>query len=224
MSRIALLPLRMRARPHTALLGGFEVPTAAVGAQPVQGDHVHGDDGQGPERVGGDEEHLVDGVEPDHHHGEPAGRLVACQHAGGGQQLQGAEDEGDPAPGALVGEHVVGVGGEHVGVGDRGDALDHVEAADDQQQDGREQDQAITVALGVAPGLADGWCSGWRHHGGLLCRNRWNLGFKSLSHLRHHDPSRGAQRHRPNGVKGMGQLFTGWRRAETPWPGDHLAG
>src|SRR6516164_11117394 len=31
--------------------GGFEVGAAAIGAQPVQRDHVHGDDQQGPERV-----------------------------------------------------------------------------------------------------------------------------------------------------------------------------
>src|SRR5262249_53291243 len=48
-------------------------------------------------------------------------------------------------------------GDEHVGAGDRGDALDHVEAAGDEQQDGREQDQSVAVATGVAPGLAGGW-------------------------------------------------------------------
>jgi hypothetical protein len=54
-----------------------------------------------------------------------------------------------------VGEHVVGVGGENVGVSDRGDALDDVEAADDDQQDRREQDQAIAVALLLVGGLPD---------------------------------------------------------------------
>jgi amino acid transporter len=55
------------------LKGRLEVLTAAVGAQPVQRHDVQGDDGQGPERIGRDEEHLVDGVEPDDHHGEPSG-------------------------------------------------------------------------------------------------------------------------------------------------------
>src|SRR5690348_1973474 len=45
---------------HAAVLGGFQVGAAAVGAQPVQPGHVYCDDRQGPERVGGDEEHLVD--------------------------------------------------------------------------------------------------------------------------------------------------------------------
>ena len=116
-------------------LGGFQVGAAAVGAQPVQRDDVHRDDHQGPERVRGDEEHLVDGAEPQHHHAEPAGQLVACQHPAGGQQLQDADDEGDPAPGAQAAEHVVGVGGEHVRVGHCRDAVDQVEAAHDDQQD-----------------------------------------------------------------------------------------
>ena len=73
---------------------------------------------------------------------------------GGSEELRGAEDEGDPAPGPQVREHVVGVGGEYVGVGDRGDAVDQVEAADDQEE-GRQQDQAVAVAFRVAPGSAD---------------------------------------------------------------------
>ena len=55
MSRIATLPLRMRRPITAALLSSFEVPAAAVSAQPVQSDHVHGDDGQRPEWVGGDD-------------------------------------------------------------------------------------------------------------------------------------------------------------------------
>ena len=43
-------------------------------------------------------------------------------------------------PGAQVADHVVRVGDEDVRVGDRGDAVDHVEAAGHEQQDGREQD------------------------------------------------------------------------------------
>src|SRR5690242_4879494 len=50
--------------PHRPpISGGLEVGAAAVGAQPVQRDHVHGDDQHGPEWVRGDEEHLVDRVE-----------------------------------------------------------------------------------------------------------------------------------------------------------------
>lgn len=76
--------------------------------------------------------------------------------AGFGQQLQRAEDESDPAPGSQVGEHVVRVGGEHVRVGDRGDAVDQVEAAGDQQHDRREQDQPVAVALHVPPARSPG--------------------------------------------------------------------
>ena len=50
-------------------------------------------------------------------------------------------------PEVLVGEHVVRAGDEDVRVGDRGDAVDHVEEADDEQQDGREQDQPVAVAF-----------------------------------------------------------------------------
>src|SRR5215472_17311528 len=48
---------RMAIRPWVSV--GFQVGAAAVGTQPVQGDHVHRDDHQRPERVGRDEEHLV---------------------------------------------------------------------------------------------------------------------------------------------------------------------
>jgi hypothetical protein len=44
-------------------------------------------------------------------------------------------------------EHIVRVGGEYVRVGDCGDAVDQVEAADDDQQNRREQDQALAVSL-----------------------------------------------------------------------------
>jgi hypothetical protein len=56
--------------------GGFDVLTAAVGAEPPQRDDVGRDDHQGPERIGRDEEHLGDGVEADHGHREPTGYLV----------------------------------------------------------------------------------------------------------------------------------------------------
>ena len=83
-------------------------------------------------------------------------QLVARQHPGRRQQLQHTDDERDPAPGAQVAEHVVRVGGEHVRVGDRGDAVDQVETADDHQQDRREQDQAVAFGLRArrCPGLA----------------------------------------------------------------------
>ena len=74
------VPYRGIAKNNTWLDGG-DVLAAAVGAQPVQRDHVHGDDGQRPERVGGDEEHLVDGVQPDHGHSEPAEQLAASTPA-----------------------------------------------------------------------------------------------------------------------------------------------
>jgi hypothetical protein len=53
-----------------------------VGAQPPQRYDVGRDDQQGPEWVGGDEEHLADGVEPDRCHGEPAGQLVDVSEFG----------------------------------------------------------------------------------------------------------------------------------------------
>jgi hypothetical protein len=79
--------------------------------------------------IGGDEEHLAYGVEPDQGHREPACQLVACQDPAGCEELQRTEDEGDPAPCAQIPEHVVRVGDEHVRIGDRGDAVDQVEDA-----------------------------------------------------------------------------------------------
>src|ERR1700733_728758 len=74
---------------------------------------------------------------------EPAGRLVADHYRDRGEDLQRAEDEGDPAPGAQVADHVVRVGDEYVRVGDRGDAVDQVEDADHPQQRGREDDHQV---------------------------------------------------------------------------------
>src|SRR3974390_3152042 len=65
----------------------------------------------------------------------------SCKHA---------DDQGDPSPGAQVPEHVMGVSEEHVRVGDRGNAVDQAGAADDHQQDGREQDQAVASATVTA--------------------------------------------------------------------------
>src|SRR5271165_2659239 len=49
-------PVPVTTGPGTAMLEGFQVLAAAVGAQPVQRDYVHGDDGQYPAGVGRDEE------------------------------------------------------------------------------------------------------------------------------------------------------------------------
>src|SRR5215831_9463390 len=72
-SETGLLPARYSSpRPRAAgelwraRLNGGDALAAAVGAQPVQRDHVQSHDDQRPDRVGGDEEHLVVGVEPDH--------------------------------------------------------------------------------------------------------------------------------------------------------------
>ena len=95
-----------------------------IGWLRVQRKDVQGNDGQRPDRVGGDEEHLIDGVEPDHGHGEPAEQLAGRQHPHRRDKLQGTEDGGDPAPGGQVGEHEVRVIMEHLGASRRGDALD----------------------------------------------------------------------------------------------------
>jgi hypothetical protein len=50
--------------PGVAVLDGFQVLAAAIGAQPVQRHHLHGDDGQRPERVGRDKEHHAEMAEP----------------------------------------------------------------------------------------------------------------------------------------------------------------
>jgi hypothetical protein len=48
----------------------------------------------------------------------------------------------------------VRAGDEYVRLGDRGDAIDPVEAADDEQQDRREDDQPVTLPRGARPWLA----------------------------------------------------------------------
>jgi hypothetical protein len=68
------------------------------------------------------------------------GCLVTRQHPAAREQLQGADDQRDPAPGAQIAEHIVRVGHEYVRVGDRGDAVDQIEDANDEHQDGREED------------------------------------------------------------------------------------
>jgi hypothetical protein len=152
-------------------LDRFYVGAAAVGAQPVQRHYVRRDDHQGPERVGGEEEHLVYGVEPDHDDGKPAGHLVAYHYPDSGEELQDGKDEGNPAPGPQVAEHVVRVGHEHVRVRDGGDAVDHVPEADHQQQHPGEKDQAVPaplLAVNLAP--AAGWPHCCRRHFCLPCR------------------------------------------------------
>jgi hypothetical protein len=75
-------------KPRGQGVSGRQVLAAAVGAKPVQCDHVHGNNGQRPEGVGRDEEHHVNGIEPDQGDREPAGQLVARQDAARGDQLQ----------------------------------------------------------------------------------------------------------------------------------------
>src|SRR5215831_17936373 len=145
------------------LVAGY-VLAAAVDAQPPQGDDVEGDDQQGPERVGREEHHLRDGVEPDQDHRGPAGYLVAGHYPGRHEQLQDADDEHGPAPGAHVADHVVRAGDEEVRFGDRDDAVDQVEEPEHQQEDGREDNGA--VAFAHPPGVL-GRC---RCHGDLTAR------------------------------------------------------
>lgn len=75
---------------------GFHVVPAPVCAQSPQGHDVDRDNHQRPERIARKEEHLSDGVEADHGYAEPASQLVTCHNPECGEQLQDAEDEGDP--------------------------------------------------------------------------------------------------------------------------------
>ena len=52
----------------------------------------------------------------DHGHREPAGQLVTGQDPGRREQLQRAEDEGDPAPSAQIADHVMRVSDEEMRV------------------------------------------------------------------------------------------------------------
>src|SRR5262249_35944633 len=74
--------------------------------------------------------------------------------------------------GAQVPEHVMGVGEEHVRVGDRGDAVDQVEKAEDHQHHRREKDQAPALYW---PAGASGGPGCRRCHCALLCRCGWAL-------------------------------------------------
>ncbi|MBV8432257.1 MAG: hypothetical protein JO244_13910 [Solirubrobacterales bacterium] len=91
-------------------------------------------------RVAWEEEHLVDGVQHEHCHAEPVGHLVAGKDPDRSQHLHDADDQSDPAPGPQAAEHVVRAAREHVRIGDRGDAVDQVEEADQAQQDSGEDD------------------------------------------------------------------------------------
>ena len=68
---------------------------------------------------------------------------------------------GRTVPVPAKGGGLVRVGGEYVGVGDRGDAVDQVETADDHQHDRREQDQTVAAAFRVPPASASGWFGCW---------------------------------------------------------------
>ena len=83
-----------------------------------------------------------------------AGRVYQDPRAGGGQQAA-------RSPYLAKGGGLVRVGGEYVGVGDRGDAVDQVETADDHQHDRREQDQTVAAAFRVPPASASGWFGCW---------------------------------------------------------------
>jgi hypothetical protein len=80
---------------------------------------------------------------------KPARQLVAHHNSGRRQQLQDAEDQRDPAPSAQVAEHVVRVSDEHVRVGDRGDAIDQIEATGHHQWYQREPGQAVATVFGA---------------------------------------------------------------------------
>ena len=126
-------------------------------------------------------------------------------HAHRRQDLQPADDQRDPAPGAQAAEHVVGVGGEHVRVGDRGDAVDQVEAADHGQQGDREYHQAVALAFRAASPCAPGWRGCCRRHCDLpYRRNRWNRdsGLHFLHHRSH--LGRGPRSIAPTGLKKRG--------------------
>src|SRR5690348_8102489 len=105
-ARPASAKLRRASQRRRPIGLAVEVVAAAVGAQAPQRHDVDGDDHQGPERVAGEEEHLADGVQADQGHPGPAGGLVAGQHPDGGQGLEHAQDQGDPAPGAQVAEQI----------------------------------------------------------------------------------------------------------------------
>src|SRR6185312_1617013 len=124
-SRVPKWPARSASTDERSL------STGSWGAFGPLGELVDDDDrerehGQRPERVSADREQRSDRVESGDEDAEPAAELVARPEREGGDHLQHADDEEDPAPGVEAAEDVGGVLGEELRVADRGDAPDDV--------------------------------------------------------------------------------------------------
>src|SRR3954452_13001859 len=111
--------------------------------QLVDDDDREGEDRQRPERIGRDREQRTHRVEGGDEDAEPAPELATGEEREGGDQLEHAEDQRDPAPGVQAADDVGGVGGEELRVADRRDAVDDVEDPGDDQQHADEDPPAI---------------------------------------------------------------------------------
>src|SRR4051812_35328137 len=83
----------------TKSVGGSKI---AVHHEPVGDEHQRGDDGERPPRVGLHEQELAERAGARGAEADPAAALRAGDDGDGGDQLEHAERQDDPAPGAEV--------------------------------------------------------------------------------------------------------------------------
>src|SRR5262249_53514253 len=90
-----------------------------------------------PERGGAEPDDLHHRVEAEQEQGEDAGDLIAEEEAQTGQADQGAKDQLNPSPGGDVEDHHPVAAADHDDfvVGDRRDAPQRIEAAENDHQD-----------------------------------------------------------------------------------------
>ena len=133
------------AHRNAAQLGRATLPT--VDGQAVDDRDVHREDGQRPERIGGDREQSDDRAQPGGDDAEPAAELAAAPDRERREDLQDPKDERDPAPGVQVAQDVLLIVDEERRVADRCDPVDHVQYADDDHHDPGEQEPTLTRLL-----------------------------------------------------------------------------
>src|SRR4029079_17877532 len=118
--------------------------------EPVDNEHVHGDDRECPdrERVGrGD---LCDCIDERRDDADDRGPGGVLHHGPAGEHLDHADDQEEPTPGVQVREQ--DVVRHDLRVGECGDAVDDVEEADEEQQDSGQVEPGVAVDFAAKVG------------------------------------------------------------------------
>ncbi len=111
---------------------------AAVGAQAVDDQQVHAEDRQRPERIGGDREQSADRAQARPDDPDPAPELAAGPDRERREQLDDADEQDDPAPGAEVLDDEPLVLEEEARLVDGGDSPDRVQDSGHEDHDAGE--------------------------------------------------------------------------------------